>query len=267
MMQTLAERLTLTALNCSIGHSRLIEGLDMAVEYGFGNVEMWWPFATPEPARREMDELIAELDKRALNLVALNMWGGDMSAGDRGILHREDMPKEHLDAIAYFNERTGVDKFNVLLGRGGDHLQAAQAERWSVIAREIAERFGGIAMVEPLSGADDYPIRTIASAESLIRIAGHGGLLLDLYHVAVNTGVWKVIPEGSSEDAAVTAVSTAAVDSDIDNIATANPVHVQVADAPGRGAPGTGRLPLTAWISELRKANYRGHIVGEWLPQ
>lgn len=266
MTQSYPEHLPLTALNCSIGRDNVVEGFDVAVAHGFDNVEMWWPFATPDPSREDMDALIAELDKRDLNLVALNMWGGDMAAGDRGVLHREEMPAGHLDAITYFNERTGVDKFNLLLGRGGDHLHTQQAERWAEIAREIAERFGGIAMAEPLSGADDYPIRTIASAESLVRIAGHGGLLLDLYHVAVNAGAESLVPEGASEKEVFEALAGAGVVSDIDNIATANPVHVQIADAPGRRAPGTGRLPLESWLSEIQEGGYKGHIVAEWLP-
>lgn len=257
----------LTAMNCSIGQESFVDGLDIAAREGFRNVELWWPFAVPDPSREEMDGLVAELEARDLRLVALNMWGGDMSAGDRGVLHREEMPSGHIDAVTYINECTGVDKFNLLLGRGDDHLHTQQATRWVEVAREVHQRFGGIAMVEPLSGMDDYPIRTIAAAEALIEVAGYGGLLLDFYHVATNAGADQLIPEGATEQQAWDALYNHGEPlPDLENIATASPVHVQVADAPGRRAPGTGRLPLQLWVEALRKDGYKGHVVAEWLP-
>ena len=42
------------------------------------------------------------------------------------------------------------------------------------------------------------------------------------------------------------------------------PVHVQIADFPGRGAPGTGEAPLRSWVERLRAAGYAGEVAGEW---
>jgi hydroxypyruvate isomerase len=36
--------------------------------------------------------------------------------------------------------------------------------------------------------------------------------------------------------------------------------HVQIADNPGRGAPGTGSLPLEELLDQLRKAGYDGWV-------
>jgi hypothetical protein len=36
--------------------------------------------------------------------------------------------------------------------------------------------------------------------------------------------------------------------------------HVQIADAPGRGEPGTGDLPLDDWLSRLERAGYPGWV-------
>ncbi|WP_222851070.1 TIM barrel protein [Phytoactinopolyspora mesophila] len=68
------------------------------------------------------------------------------------------------------------------------------------------------------------------------------GLLLDVYHLAVNG------------DDVATAISTHR-----DRIA-----HVQVADAPGRGAPGSGQLPLREWLTQLRTQGYGGWIALEF---
>lgn len=89
-------------------------------------------------------------------------------------------------------------------------------------------------MIEPLSGTEDYPVKSLADAARV-----PGALLLDLYHLAANGPV---------------------------DLAGVIPEHVQIADSPGRGAPGTGELPLTEWVAQLRDSGYRGHIAGEWLP-
>jgi hydroxypyruvate isomerase len=39
--------------------------------------------------------------------------------------------------------------------------------------------------------------------------------------------------------------------------------HVQLADAPGRGAPGTGTLPLDRWVTALERVGYRGWVALE----
>ena len=36
--------------------------------------------------------------------------------------------------------------------------------------------------------------------------------------------------------------------------------HIQIADNPGRGAPGTGGLPLGQWITRARELGYDGYI-------
>src|SRR5437660_1635610 len=36
--------------------------------------------------------------------------------------------------------------------------------------------------------------------------------------------------------------------------------HVQYADCPGRGAPGTGNVDLAAFVDALRSAGYRGPV-------
>ncbi|RNE48317.1 TIM barrel protein [Corynebacterium alimapuense] len=232
----------ITAMNCSIGRATYLEGLDAAVAAGISSVELWWPFPVPDPAPEKIDGLIAELAQRELELVALNLWGGNLGSGDRGVLHQSHLPPAHLDAVVSIHEATGVNRFNLLLGRGGKQLSQIQVTRFAEIAEELDARCGGLAMIEPLSGVADYPVTTIAQAQNLLERAGAGGLLLDLYHVAVNAqGVL--------------------------DLAGVEPAHLQIADFPGRGAPGTGELPLQQWIDQLREGGYDGLIVGEWLPR
>jgi hydroxypyruvate isomerase len=41
--------------------------------------------------------------------------------------------------------------------------------------------------------------------------------------------------------------------------------HVQVADDPGRGAPGTGRAPVSEWLAALADSGYEGVVGLEYL--
>lgn len=222
----------ITAMNCSIGRTGYREGLEAAT---MTKVEMWWPFAHPDPTDDEIRGVVAALERRGKQLIALNMFGGDLAAGDRGVLHEQDLPAAHLDAVERFHELTGVRRFNLLLGRGGTRLTADQERRFAAVARDVDKRFGGVAMVEPLSATPDYPVTTVDQAAPLRE---HGGLLLDLYHLAVNDAV----------------------------VLDATAEHVQIADNPGRGAPGTGTLPLQDWIDQLRAEGYTGEVAAEWLP-
>lgn len=222
----------ITATNCSIGRTGYREGLEAAPTT---RVEMWWPFAHPDPTDDEIRGVVAELERRGKQLIALNMFGGDLAAGDRGVLHEQDLPAAHLDAVERFHELTGVRRFNLLLGRAGTRLTADQERRFAAVARDVDKRFGGVAMVEPLSATPDYPVTTVDQAAPLRE---HGGLLLDLYHLAVNDAV----------------------------VLDATAEHVQIADNPGRGAPGTGTLPLQDWVDQLRAEGYTGEVAAEWLP-
>ena len=70
------------------------------------------------------------------------------------------------------------------------------------------------------------------------------GLLCDLYHLAV---------AGDDLEATIDAVA--------ERVA-----HVQVADAPGRGEPGSGSLDLDALLLRLQGAGYAGRVALEYQP-
>ena len=42
--------------------------------------------------------------------------------------------------------------------------------------------------------------------------------------------------------------------------------HVQYADAPGRGAPGTGAVPIRQFVDALAQAGYDGAVGLEYAP-
>ena len=222
---------------------------------GFVGVELWWPFATSTPEAEEVDALVRAIELAGVQLTGLNFNAGDMPAGDRGLISwpgREDELRANLDVVTAIGERTGCRAFNALYGNRVAGADAARqdelgAENLHLAAQAVA-RIGGTVLLEPVSGAPAYPLKTSADAVAVIdRVASeHGstnlGLLLDVYHLSVNG---------------------ADVDADIaehrDRIA-----HVQIADAPGRGAPGSGDLPIGRWIEDLRTGGYTGPISLEY---
>ena len=166
---------------------------------------------------RQLVEALAKgRQENPRQLVALNLWAGDLVAGDRGVLHlvgpedgaenagsagnagggnTEDAGSavddvfvdgdpaiteeliEHLNAVEYLHRLTGVRRFNVLVGRGGRALQRRQVRAFAAVAKRLA-RFGGVALIEPLSGIENYPVTSIKEAAPLV--AAGGRLLLDL---------------------------------------------------------------------------------------
>jgi hydroxypyruvate isomerase len=241
------------ALNCSIvlTHLPLLERPRAAAEAGFDAVEFWWPFPTAAPSDAEVDRFARAVEEAGVQLVGLNVAAGDMPAGDRGLASWPGREQEFRDSVAVavgLGERLGTRIFNALYGNriDGSSGQDELADQNLAHAAKEAERIGATVVVEPLSGADRYPIRTAAQAvEVLDRVgAPNLGLLADLYHLAVN---------GEDLDAVIARHA--------DRIA-----HVQLADAPGRHEPGTGELDFAHLLTALHTAGYRGRTALEYVP-
>ena len=132
-------------------------------------VEMWWPFEHPDPSEEDIARLADFLTSNNLRLIAMNLWAGDMAAGERGVLHREPLPSSHIDAVARIHELTGVQKFNLLVGRRGEDADSWEVQRERFVRAAIAVYLatGGMVLVENMSGIEDYPIKRVREAFDL----------------------------------------------------------------------------------------------------
>ncbi|WP_157255237.1 hydroxypyruvate isomerase family protein [Nonomuraea typhae] len=232
------------SVNCSILFTDLpiLQRPEAARKAGFDAVEFWWPFDNAVPSDAEVEAFIEALQEAGVQLTGLNFAAGDMPAGDRGLLSHPNRVTEFRDnilVVADIGRRTGCRAFNALygnrLGAASEELQDATALANLALAAETVD---GVVLVEPLSGSPAYPLKTAAEALAVVAQVPGLKLLADLYHLAVN---------GEDVDALLRG--------GLDRIG-----HVQIADAPGRGAPGTGDLPLAAWLTELDQAGYDGWI-------
>ena len=240
------------SVNCSIllTDLPLLERPAAAAEAGFGAVEFWWPFDSAVPDDVAVDAFLRSISDAGVKLTALNFYAGDMSAGERGVLSSPSRTKEFrasLDTAVGIARLTGCTGFNALYGIRQTGISEAEQDSTAVenlmIAADAVAHLGGTVLVEPLSGIPDYPLRTAADAFAVVDRVREGGmpniaLLADFYHLAVN---------GEDVPALIAEHATAFG-------------HIQVADAPGRGVPGTGGLPIARWILAARMAGYTGHI-------
>lgn len=124
--------------------------------------------------------------------------------------------------------------------------------RWRTWSARCARRRPSTAkvLIEPVGGAARYPLLTPADALAVAdRVNAASGLanctlLADLCHLAVN----------GDEVAGVIGGHAARIG------------HVQIADAPGRGEPGSGKLSIEPWLAELAAAGYDGWVGLEYKP-
>ncbi len=246
-------------VNCSILFTELplLERPAAAKAAGFDAVEFWWPFDRAVPADADVDRFVAAVRDAGVALAGLNFYAGDMPGGDRGLVSWPARAAEFRDNVAVtvsIAEQLGCKAFNALYGNRVDGVAPEEQDDLAVqnlgLAATGVAAIGGIVLIEPVSGADRYPLLTAAQAIAVIdRVAAETGqrnlgLLADLYHLAVN---------GDDVDAAIARFASRAA-------------HVQIADAPGRNEPGTGNLPLQRQLDALQDAGYAGWVGLEYKP-
>jgi hydroxypyruvate isomerase len=246
-------------VNCSIVFTErpLLERPAAAAAAGFGGVEFWWPFPVATPSDRDVDQFAEAVGEAGVGLIGLNFFAGDMPAGDRGVVSwpaRSTEFRDNIEVTLALGERLGCRAFNALYGNRVDGASPEEQDELAVenltLAARAAQRIDGIVLLEPVSGADRYPLKTADAAVAVIdRVQKEAGvdnirLLADLYHLSVN---------GDDVDAAISTYA--------DRVG-----HVQIADAPGRGEPGSGELPLQQWLGDLERAGYGGWVGLEYKP-
>lgn len=245
--------------NCSMLFTDLplLERPAAARAAGFDAIEFWWPWpAQPTPPQAEVDAFVAAVRDAGVQLVGLNFFAGDLAGPDAGVLSitsRSDEFCANLPVAVAIGEQLGVSAFNALYGVRVDSATPEEQDELARtnlgLAAAVAASIGATVLVEPVSGPKPYPLRTAADAVSVVddaRSAGAAnvGFLLDLFHLANN---------GDDVGAAITIYA--------DRVA-----HVQIADAPGRGEPGSGDLDLAGHLAAIAATGYTGWVGLEYKP-
>jgi hydroxypyruvate isomerase len=224
---------------------------------GFEAVEFWWPWPDqPAPGDAEVDAFVRAVEDAGVRLVGLNFFAGDLAGPDCGVLSipvRSREFRDNIDVAVGIGDRLGVAAFNALYGNRVDAARPAEQDELALEnlghAADAAARIGGTVLVEAVSGPKPYPLRTADDAVTVVnaaRFAGHPNVafLMDLFHLANN---------GDDLDAAI------AKHTDVT-------AHVQIADQPGRGEPGSGSLELDRYLADLAARGYAGWVGLEYKP-
>lgn len=238
------------SLNVSILFAELpyLDRFAAARAAGFAAVESWWP------SGEDPDRVAEAVMESELQLVGLNFDGGDLAAGDRGILsdpERAGRFRENVPVALELAARLGCTRLNALLGleepglaRSEQLALAAEGIRWTA---DRARRQGATVLIEPVNRKDNGPYLLDTTDAVAGFIAGldrpNVRLLLDCFHAQRSEG-----------DLA------GAIARHFDLIG-----HVQIADSPDRHEPGTGEINYRYLFDVLARLGYDGPIGLEYL--
>jgi hydroxypyruvate isomerase len=215
---------------------------------GFRAVEYAQPYAWPAA------ELAARLRDNGLECILCNLPMGDRSRGDFGIACRPGREAEFRAGVAKgieYAHALGVPRLNCISGTAaaGDReaCRATLIGNLRFAAREF--KAAGLDLVlEPINTHDipGFFVSRSPQALALIEEAGADNLYLqcDLYHTAMM----------GDDPAAILRECR-------DSIR-----HVQFADAPGRGEPGSGKIDFAPLFALLDDLGYDGWVSAEYRP-
>lgn len=238
-----------------IGERPLADQLDLVSARGFTEIELWWPFAVADPAESDVDRVIRAIIGSGLQLVGMNLYEGGMAEGNRGIACWPGVDREFEASVAAglrIQRETGFSTVNVLhgimSGTESAEVQNDRAARRTARAADAFAEVGVVATIEQLSHIPGYGLRTLEQVQDALEQArryatsGTVQIQIDLFHM-FNMG------------------------DDVADFFTRNWAdigHVQVADFPGRGAPGSGNQPIDELCDLLVAQGYRGRFALEY---
>jgi hydroxypyruvate isomerase len=227
---------------------------------GFQSTETWWPFgANPTPTPHEVDAFLGAIEESGIPLSGMNLYAGDLPGGERGIVSLPDRRDDFAAGLGIAVDivsRTGCRGLNALYGQRIDGVSIEEQdgvaiENLASATRALAE-VGAVVLIEALAGGlnGSYPLETAKQSIAVVeRVREASGLdniafLFDTFHLASNG------------------------DDLIEVIRAHHDVigHVQLADAPSRGEPGTGSVDFGAVLTELWLTGYRGVVAAEYRP-
>jgi hydroxypyruvate isomerase len=226
-----------------------IERFDRARAAGFAGVEFMWPGVD------QLDAVERAVADTGLEVALFNFDAGDMAAGDRGLASDPDRRaqfRENVPVALDLARRIGCTRLNALVGVRRPELEletqlelARDNVAW---AAEQASAQGASIMIEAVNSYENGPYLLDTSAKAIGFLdavaADNAALQYDVYHMQRMEGnlahtITRLLPRIG---------------------------HVQIADPPSRGEPGTGEINYRFVLDLLERSGYGGWVGLEYNP-
>lgn len=217
---------------------------------GFNGVEFLFPYAYPKERLAEL------LGQNGLQMVLHNLPAGNWEAGERGIACLPGRTGEFQDSVGRaidYAKALGCGQVNCLSGltpadAAPDQVHKTLVENVRFAAGKMAEA-GIKLLVEPVNSKDmrGFHIDRVGKAIAVMDATGSDNVFLqyDLYHQQRTEGellaTWRQYRPRIA--------------------------HMQLADNPGRGEPGTGEINYPFVFGQLDADGYAGWIGCEYKPR
>ena len=225
----------------------LTDRIVAAAAAGFDGVEIQFPYELPALRLKEL------LDRAGMPLCLINLPAGDFMQGGPGLAAVPERQEEFdaaLEEALTYAAMVRPSQINVLAGRLSPGVTREQAMECLINnLYKTAEAFAvlGIGVVSEAINPLDVPgflINTPEHLSELLQAVDHPNLAaqFDIYHMA---------RQGLDVSAAIRALA-------------GRIGHVQFADCPGRGVPGTGKLDYAPIIKTLKGSGYQGWLAAEY---
>jgi hydroxypyruvate isomerase len=226
-----------------------LERFGRAAEAGFSAVEFWWP------SGEDLGAVEKAVKDAGLRVALMNFDAGDMPNGDRGLAgdpEREGQFRENVPVALELARKLGCQRLNALVGHeiaGMDREeQLALARRNVGFAADEAAKFNVEVLVEAVNTFENGPylLYTTAQVVGFVKSVGRENVKIqhDLYHMQRMEGN---LVANLREHVGIIG-------------------HVQIADSPGRGEPGTGEIHYPYVLTALEDLGYSGYVGLEYNP-
>jgi hydroxypyruvate isomerase len=225
------------------------ERFGRAAEAGFSAVEFWWPSC------EDLDAVESAIKDSGLQVALFNFDAGDMPSGDRGQLSNPERQQEFRDNVPVALElaqSVGCTRLNALVGLDLDEVDTDEQmelarENVAWAADQAAEHDVDI-MIEAVNTFENGPylLYTTNAAADFVEQVGRDNVKLqyDAYHMQRMEG--NIVATLRERIASIG--------------------HVQVADSPDRGEPGSGEMNYRYIFAALEDMSYDGWVGLEYGP-
>jgi hydroxypyruvate isomerase len=228
----------------------LLQRFAAAKVAGFHAVEIQFPYV------ESIEDIKTQLEKHDLECILINVPAGDLMEGGEGLAAVPGKEAEFAAALVEclsYVTALKVKRVNVLSGRCMD--ESKRSEYLGTFKRNLNTAAGmfkslGVTVTFEAINTFDMPGFLIHNVEQMLAVIEESDcdnikMQFDIYHMARM--------EGDNLNQLISRFSQKIG-------------HIQFADVPGRGEPGSGDLDFKAIFAAIENSGYKGWLAAEYKP-